>query len=145
MVFRAAYEEVVAVAACDAEKGIWRGSSRGAAVDITAPGDRVWRAVANTNDNLDNVAQGSGTSFAVATVAGIAALWLAKHGRNKIIQACGGEEKIAFTFLQLLRSTATPVPGWPAGQFGGGLVDADKLLDAPLPDGTTTPIMLNAP
>jgi serine protease len=145
VVFPAGYEEVVAVAACDAEKGIWRGSSRGAAVDITAPGDRVWRAVANTNENLDNVSQGSGTSFAVATVAGIAALWLAKHGRNRIIQACGGKEKIASTFMQLLRSTATPMPGWPAGQFGGGLVDTDKLLAAPLPDGTTNPIMLDAP
>lgn len=145
VVFPAGYEEVVAVAACDAEKGIWRGSSRGAAVDVTAPGDRVWRAVANANDNLGNVAQGSGTSFAVATVAGIAALWLAKRGRNKIIQACGGKEKIASTFRQLIRATATPVSGWPAGQFGGGLVDADKLLAAPLPDGTTNPIMLDAP
>lgn len=145
VVFPAAYEEVVAVAACDAEKSVWRGSSRGAAVDVTAPGDRVWRAVANPDDDLDNVAQGSGTSFAVATVAGIAALWLAKHGRNKIIQACGGKEKIASTFIQLLRATATPMPGWPPGQFGGGLVNADRLLAAPLPDGTTEPIMVAAP
>ena len=143
VVFPAGYEEVVAVAACDAEKGIWRGSSRGAAVDITAPGDRVWRAVAEPDDNLGNVAQGSGTSFAVATVAGIAALWLAKHGRDQIIEACGGKEKLSLAFIQLLRSTATPVPGWPTGQLGGGLVDADKLLAAPLPSGTTNPVMLD--
>jgi serine protease len=77
----------------------------------------------------------------VATVAGIAALWLAKHGRSKIIQACGGREKLPPTFMQLLRATATPVPGWPAGQFGGGLVDADKLLAAPLPNGATVPTL----
>jgi serine protease len=141
VVYPAAYDEVVAVAACDAARGIWKGSSRGAAVDVTAPGDRVWHAVADANDNLSNVGQGSGTSYAVATVAGIAALWLAKHGRTKVIQATGGKEKVAPTFLQLLRATATPVPGWPAGQFGGGLVDADKLLAAPLPDGTTLPTL----
>lgn len=142
VVFPAAYDEVAAVAACDADRGIWKGTSRGPPVDVTAPGDRVWHAVANPDDRLDNVGQGSGTSFAVATVAGIAALWLAKHGVATIIQACGGREKIAPTFIQLLRSTATPVPGWPPGQFGGGLVNADALLTAPLPDGVANPLML---
>jgi serine protease len=141
VVFPAAYDEVVAVAACDAKREPWRGSSRGAAVDVTAPGDRVWHAVANANDTLAGVGQGSGTSYAVATVAGIAALWLAKHGRAKIIQACGGKEKLPPTFLQLLRATATPVPGWPPGQFGGGLADADKVLAAPLPNGATAPTL----
>jgi thermitase len=37
------------------------------------------------------------------------------------------------------------MPGWPPGQFGGGLVNADRLLAAPLPDGTTEPIMVAAP
>lgn len=142
VVFPAAYDEVVAVAACDAKRAPWKGSSRGVAVDVTAPGDRVWHAVANANDALAGVGQGSGTSYAVATVAGIAALWLGKHGRNKIIQACGGREKLPPTFMQLLRATATPVPEWPAGQFGGGLVDANKLLTAPLPNGTTVPTLV---
>ncbi|MEV0286981.1 MULTISPECIES: S8 family serine peptidase [unclassified Kribbella] len=141
VVFPAAYDEVVAVAACDAAGNPWSGSSRGHAVDITAPGDRVWHAKAHKNDNRADVTQGSGTSYAVATVAGIAALWLSKHGRNTVIQACGGREKIAPTFLQLLRSTAAPMPGWPTGQFGGGLVDADALLSAPLPNGRTVPTL----
>lgn len=141
VVFPAAYDEVVAVAACDAETNPWKGSSRGHTVDITAPGDRVWHAQADKDDSKDNVTQGSGTSYAVATVAGIAAMWLSKHGRNTVINACGGKEKIAPTFLQLLRSTATPVPSWPAGQLGGGLVNADALLSAPLPNGTTVPTL----
>ena len=141
VVFPAAYDEVVAVAACDAERGTWKGSSRGRAVDITAPGDRVWHATANANDSLSNVSQGSGTSYAVATVAGIAALWLAKHGRTTIINACGGKERIASTFSQLVRDTATPVPDWPSGQFGGGLVDANALLNAALPNGRTVPTL----
>jgi hypothetical protein len=141
VVFPAAYDEVVAVAACDAERTPWEGSSNGRAVDITAPGDRVWRATANVDNAVAGVGQGSGTSYAVATVAGIAALWLAKHGRNTIIHACGGKERIAPTFLQLLRATATPMPDWPPGQFGGGLVDADALLSAPLPNGRTIPTL----
>ncbi len=129
----AAYDEVVAVAACDARAGIWGGSSRGAAVDVTAPGDRVWIALADLDDTRSKVDQSSGTSYAVATVAGVAALWVARHGRSRIAQACGGPERIAPTFVRLLRSTAAPRPDWPAGEFGGGLVDADKLLAAPLP------------
>jgi serine protease len=145
VVFPAAYEEVVAVAACDAELGIWKGSSRGSAVDITAPGDRVWIAVASSNDNDDIVGQSSGTSYAVATVAGIAALWIAKHGRAKLIKACGSERNIPPTFMRLLRETATPVPAWSRGEFGGGLVNADALLNAPLPDGTIELTMVAAP
>jgi thermitase len=141
----ALYEEVVAVAACDAARDIWRGSSRGGAVDITAPGDRVWNAHANADDTVAATGQGSGTSYAVATVAGVAALWLARHGRDTIIQACGGEDRIAPTFRQLLRTTAVPVPHWAPGQFGGGLVDAAALLAAPLPDGTLTPTLVPAP
>jgi thermitase len=139
VVYPAAYDEVVAVAACDAQEDIWNGSSRGNAVDVTAPGDRVWNALADPDDTASPVGQGSGTSYAVATAAGIAALWLAKHGRNTIIDACGGREKIGSAFLQLLRSTAKPEPRWPVGQFGGGLVDADRLLGEPLPDGVMTP------
>jgi thermitase len=138
----ALYEEVVAVAACDAARGIWRGSSRGAAVDITAPGDRVWKALADADDTLARVEQGSGTSYAVATVAGVAALWLARHGRDEIIRATGGPARVAPTFRQLLRATAVPVPSWPTGQFGGGLVDAAALLAAPLPDGGRTPTLV---
>ncbi|HEX9991022.1 MAG TPA: S8/S53 family peptidase [Chloroflexia bacterium] len=145
VIFPAAYEEVVAVAACDAELGIWKGSSHGAAVDITAPGDRVWLAVASPNDNDDIVAQGSGTSYAVATVAGMAALWIAKHGRAKLIKACGSARNIPTTFMRLLRETATPVPAWSRGEFGGGLVNADALLKAPLPDGMIGLTMVATP
>lgn len=145
VIFPAAYEEVVAVAACDAELGIWKGSSRGPAVDITAPGDRVWHASASANDNDDNVAQGSGTSYAVATVAGIAALWVAKHGRAKLLEACGSARNIPTTFMRLLRETATPVPAWSRGEFGGGLVNADALLEAALPDGILELTMVAAP
>ena len=133
VVWPAAYEEVVAVAACNADVRRWSGSSRGAAVDVTGPGESVWRARTDLQGGaeLHGVGQGSGTSYAVATVAGVAALWLSYHGRDSLVQRYGAE-KIPFIFNQLLRSTAVPKPALGAG-FGRGLVDALALLQAPLP------------
>lgn len=140
VVWPAAYEKVVAVAASDARRGIWFGSSRGLAVDITAPGDRVWHALANADDNLNNVNQGSGTSYAVATVAGIAALWLARWGgRKKLIDKYKRPEKVPTLFMQLLRQSAVKVPAWGQGEFGAGLADANALLSLQLPADVVVP------
>jgi serine protease len=136
VVWPAAYEEVVAVAASNARRRTWSGSSRGSAVDVTAPGESVWCAGVARGDKF-TVGRGSGTSFAVATVAGVAALWLSHHGRDKLIQRYGAE-KIPVIFNQLLRDTCDPVPGWGAG-FGRGLVNAVRLLAAALP-GAADPV-----
>jgi thermitase len=114
---------------------MWGGSSRGRAVDVTAPGESVWRAGFDPETKNFTVAPGTGTSFAVATVAGVAALWLAHHGRNLLIQRYGAE-KIPFIFNQILRSTCIQVndPTWIPGQYGAGLVDAEAFLAAPLPN-----------
>jgi serine protease len=136
VVWPAAYEEVIAVAACNAKREIWTGSCRGDAVDVTAPGESVWHAQPKKDDDGSikfGMVRGSGTSFAVAAVAGIAALWLSHHGREKLIEKYG-VEKIPFLFNQILRGSCDPVAGWEAGQFGTGLVNAEKVLAAPLPD-----------
>jgi hypothetical protein len=80
------------------------------------------------------VDQGTGTSYAVATVAGAAALWLAHHGRAQLVQRYGAE-KLPFIFNQVLRASCTPVndPSWTPGQFGAGLLDVHALLKASLP------------
>jgi serine protease len=134
----AAYDEVIAVAASNARREIWRGSSRGGKVDVTAPGESVWRAkVFRDGGVVQTVGRSSGTSYAVAAVAGVAALWLARHGREALIQRYGAE-KLPLVFNQILRSTCTPA--WEPGKFGAGLVNARAALAAPLPDGALQPL-----
>jgi thermitase len=135
VVWPAAYEEVVAVAACNAALRPWSGSSRGRAVDVTGPGESVWRAQTELQGAKEahSVARGSGTSYAVATVAGVAALWLSYHGPEKLAQRFGAE-KIPFVFNRVLRTTCVAQPAWGKG-FGYGLVDADAVLAAPLTEG----------
>ncbi|MGA9998102.1 MAG: S8 family serine peptidase [Pyrinomonadaceae bacterium] len=135
VVWPAAYEEVIAVAACNARRDVWWASSHGSAVDVTAPGESVWRADVTQQNGQDvyDVQRGSGTSYAVAAVAGIAALWLSKHGRDHLVQRYGAE-KIPFIFNHILRTSCEQVPAWFPGQYGAGLVNAEKVLAAPLPN-----------
>jgi thermitase len=132
VVWPAAYDEVIAVAACNVNRKVWEGSSRGSKVDVTAPGESVWRAQVDKKTGTFDVGRGSGTSFAVATTAGVAALWLARHGRDKLAQEYG-QEKIPFIFNQILRESVNRPPGWDTDQLGTGIVDAEKTLAAPLP------------
>lgn len=142
VVWPAAYGEVIAVAASNARHQTWKFSSSGSAVDVTAPGESVWCAGASKPANF-SVGRGSGTSYAVATVAGIAALWLSHHGRDKLIQRYGAE-KIPVIFNQILRDSCDPMPAWKAG-FGRGLVNADKALTAALPNAAAPiPLMASA-
>lgn len=142
VVWPAAYPDVIGVAACNVVRSPWRHSSRGGAVDVTAPGESVWcaRAVRKDGGGFDpDVDRGSGTSFAVAAVAGIAALWLSYHGRDELA-ARYGAEKIPFIFNQILRQSCEQDAGWEADKYGAGIVNAEKVLTAPLPDGVEHPI-----
>ena len=136
VVWPAAYSEVFAVAASNADSAPWKGSARGPQVDITAPGESVWRAIAKKGQPLREVERGSGTSFAVATAAGVAALWLAYHGRDQLI-ATYGKARLASIFRQIVVTQGFVRPaGWKTGLFGAGIIDALKVLSAPLPPAT---------
>jgi hypothetical protein len=136
VVFPAAFDEVIAVAASNIHDQAWSGSSRGDAVDIAAPGESVWRAKAD-RDRAGRlrfvVERGSGTSYAVATTAGIAALWVSYHGWPTLMRKYGAAN-IARVFKQLLQATCRVPSGWDAGNYGPGIADAKALLAAPLPD-----------
>ena len=134
VVFPAAYDEVLAVAASDIADEPWVGSSHGPAVDITAPGHSVYRAEVTKSGSVEtySVERGSGTSFAVAATAGVAALWLSFHGRAALI-AKYGKDRVPAVFKQLLQSSCRKPAGWNTTEFGPGIVNARRLLEASLP------------
>jgi serine protease len=145
VVYPARHREVIAVAACNVDRRAWSGSCRGSRVDVTAPGEGVYRARARkTGSGVSfDVTPSSGTSYAVATTAGVAALWLAFHGRERLIQTYG-KSKLAAVFQSLLKERGVDrAPGLPGG-FGTGIVNARKLLEAPLPAPDLTPIGFGA-
>jgi serine protease len=130
--FPGRYDEVVCAAATNQKSTPWSGSCRGPAVDIAAPGESVWRAT--IENGQDVVKPSNGTSYAAAVVAGVAALWLAHHGRDNLI-AKYGARNLAAVFKELVMTQGVDVPlGWDRSRFGAGIVNAQKVLSAALPD-----------
>lgn len=134
VVWPARYAECIAVAGTDNRNKPWPGSCRGAAVDISAPGQNVWSAKSSgVLRRGDEVAQAQGTSYAVALVAGVAALWLSHHGRPNLIRhARNRGETLQTMFKRLLQATAHRPDGWDSFEMGAGIVDARALLGADL-------------
>jgi hypothetical protein len=140
----ASFPETIAVAATNSNNRAWKGSCRGAAVDITAPGAQVWTAARPTDTNPRPIDQGEGTSFAVAAVAGIAAMWLAHHGRDSLIDFYrGANVPLQFVFRHVIQRTARDI-GLPKNQFGAGFVDAEAALRFPLPNPQSVSLEANA-
>lgn len=135
-VWPAAYEQVVAVAASTVNGVIANFSSKSSRVDVAAPGKSVWCATVKKNHENGEltytVERQSGTSFAAALVAGVAALWLSYHERNELVKQYGAW-RIPLVFDKLLRQTCSAPPGWDKNNWGKGIVNAYKLLEARLP------------
>ncbi|HEX5718847.1 MAG TPA: S8 family serine peptidase, partial [Thermoanaerobaculia bacterium] len=140
VVFPARIPGVLACAASNSLAAPWRFSGLGAEVAITAPGELVWHDWARIDANdqpVDDQVNGSGTSFATANVAGLAALWLSYHGWDHLIQKCGNrKELLPFLFRLCLQKSADGKPKFirgGKGGFGSGIAKADKLLKQALP------------
>jgi thermitase len=132
VVYPAKIATVVAVAANNCDDKPWKDTARGKAVDISAPGESVWRARTDKKGNY-NVERSSGTSYAVATLAGICALWLSHHGRTNLIRKYS-KENLNAVFQKIVRTKGfRAVPSWDTSKFGPGIIDAKKTLKAPLP------------
>lgn len=131
----AIYERCIAVAGVNANDQPWPGSCQGEKVAFSAPGESVWAAeffFEPAGTRLD-IARQSGTTFAVSMSAGVAALWLAHHGRDNLI-ATYGKSRLQSVFLHLINTLGHRRPaGWDSSNFGVGIIDASGLLSAPLP------------
>lgn len=129
----ASYDHCIAVAATGIDDTPWPGTSRGRAVDISAPGWSVHAAVFewDTRPPRQSVRRSSGTSYAVAHLAGVAALWLGHHGVDALKQRYG-PSRVQAVFLHLLRQAGRRPAEWDTA-LGTGIVDAGGLLSAPLP------------
>ncbi len=134
VVYPAKFDNVVAVAASNAIDKPWKDSASGDEVDISAPGESVWRAWSQELDGaMDySIAPSSGTSYAVATAAGACALWLSLHGAAALRARYPG--RVAAVFMDMLKSAGfRGVTGWKTTNYGPGILDATALLGAPLP------------
>ena len=132
VVWPARYKEVIAVAGCTASRAVWTPSCRGPQVDVTAPAHGIWRATIDKDGNRI-VEQGSGTSYATPHVSGIAALWLAHHGRDFLLDKYIGIP-LYQVFRRVLRNSCSSPPTGHLGMFGAGIVDAEATLRADLPE-----------
>jgi len=127
VVYPACYPEVIAVGACNAAQKPWSGSSAGIEVDISAPGESVWRARAS-RDGGYTVERSSGTSYATAHVAGACALWLAQRGGWAALRERYGAAGLAGLFREALQASAHKPAGWDTKRDGAGILDAAALL-----------------
>mgnify|MGYP001815822017 CR=1 FL=1 len=127
--YPARYPEVIAVAGTNIDDGRWQGTSGGTAVDISAPAEMVWRAKHDTSSGRPMVAEGEGTSYSAALTAGIAALWLSRHGReNLIAEARSRNVTLQELFRAAVRHTARVPSRWNRSRSGAGIIDAEALL-----------------
>lgn len=150
VILPAAYANVIAVAGCSPDGRPWLESHRGPNVDITAPADAVWVAELDHEANnppanrnrTPTLECGSGTSFAAAFMAGVAALWLSHHGRANLLDRYKDPSvPLAWVFRDLLQRTsdAAHAADWDTQRYGPGLVNVEALLTAPLPAARDVP------
>ena len=134
-----------AVAAVTHEGGPWRKTAKGPTVTVSAPGAQVWgsrvpdgttprQRIRGGNTTINRWSEG--TTLATALTAGLAALWVQSHGGRKVLRA---RASAMGTTVQALFNAAvthglTPPDAWRRGErgMGAGIVDAQRLLDAPL-------------
>ena len=105
---------MIAVAATSIRDVPWTGSSHGPAVDISAPGESVWRALTQRNAaGRFKIFGGAGHRdvVSVATAAGAAALWVSFHGWASLVRHYGAAS-VARVFKCLLQATSRRPSGW---------------------------------
>jgi endonuclease G, mitochondrial len=128
----AVYPGTIAVAASNPLDKLWKGSSRGSTVDITAPGEDVYvpivfKDAADGNNIKEGFSYGNGTSYATPHIAAAAAYWLAKYKDELNKPAYAGWRKVE-AFRKALKQTARKKHNIDGKGYGAGILDADALM-----------------
>lgn len=110
----------------------WSGSSYGPETDFSSYADGIRRADTRPGPKYDIGGSGDGTSYATAMTSGTAALWLARHGAALDAAYPLPWQRIE-AFRAIVRNTARVPAVWNPGAFGAGILDAEAVLNAPLP------------
>jgi hypothetical protein len=146
VVWPARFRSTIAVAAIGVQCRPWKHSSRGSKVDISSPGESVWRASFNKEKEFIN-GMGKGTTFATGNTSGAAGLWLAYHSDNPKLKELQEQGKVTRAFRQALNESSWQ-PGvdgsgnpagtycssgsWDTSRYGSGILDVAALLDVEL-------------
>jgi hypothetical protein len=132
----AMYPECIAVAGCNASDHNYRDSSQSSQINIAAPGEEVLAATWDNSDPPEDiVVSKSGTSFASAITAAVAALWLQFYGRQALIRGLQGRATLQELLMEHVESTARTPVLWDTNAYGPGIINVERLLNrATLPD-----------
>jgi Subtilase family len=134
----ARYRNCIAVGGSTQEDKAWWGSARGSKILVCAPGDGVF-VPRLPETSPPSVHPTAGTSYGVAHLAGVAALWLGHHGAVALRQRYG-KEKMQRLFVHVIEKHGARKPtGWDDDKYGVGIVDAKKVLDFALPASLPAP------
>lgn len=131
-VYPGAYPDAIAVGGTTTTNTPWSGSTRGLHLAWSAPALDVMAAFTRKDQSGFHytVELAAGTSDATAITSGIAALWLAYHGREVLLERFGASGLVdAFRNLVVTQGVSVP-DGWPRSEFGAGIIDAEKVLRA---------------
>ncbi len=146
VVFPAAYAPLgicTAVAALQPDRRPWKKTGRGAQVTFSAFGEQVWGAAKNNaNDPLTGVRASQGTTLATSMTAGVAALWVARHGGRDALKLIADDRgtTVQSMWVRCAISGMLPPAVWNgARDLGAGVLNARTALDAALPAANESP------
>lgn len=130
VVWPARYDEVIAVGGVNEKDKPWKGSSSGRSVDVSGPAEMVLKADARDASNPAKASAGQGTSYATAHLAGVAACWLAHHGRDALIARLAPGMTLQGLFRGVLAKSSRVPAGFDTDRYGVGIVNAEALIKA---------------
>ncbi|MFK7836323.1 MAG: S8 family serine peptidase [Sulfitobacter sp.] len=151
VVFPAAYASLgicTAIAALQPDRRPWDKSGRGGQVTFSAFGEQVWGAAKNrANDPVGGIRSSQGTTLATSMTAGVAALWVAKHGGRAALKQIADQRGTTVQAMWVRCVTAgmqRPAEWNGATDLGAGILNAKNALDAVLPGAAEAPQALEA-